>query len=40
MDREGRGFTFLQKKFPRISVEKVKAGILDRSKKKKKKKDS
>ena len=27
MDREGRGFTFLQHKFPRISLGKLKAGI-------------
>ena len=27
MDREGRGFTFLQLKFPRIRLEKLKAGI-------------
>ena len=26
-DREGRGFTFLQQKFPWISLEKLKAGI-------------
>ena len=29
MDREGRGFTFLQQKFPRISLENLKAGIFD-----------
>ena len=29
MDREGSGFTFLQKKFLRISVEKVRVGIFD-----------
>ena len=29
MDREGRGFGFLQKKFPKISLEKLKAGIFD-----------
>ena len=27
MDREGRGFTVNQQKFPRISLEKLKAGI-------------
>ena len=27
MDREGRGFTFLQQKFPLIRLEKLKAGI-------------
>ena len=29
MDREGKGFAFLQQKFPRISKEKLKAGIFD-----------
>ena len=29
MDWEGRGFAFLQGKFLRISMEKVKAGIFD-----------
>ena len=29
MDREDRGFTFLQQQFPRISLEKLKAGIFD-----------
>ena len=29
MCREGRGFAFLQQKFPRISFEKFKAGIFD-----------
>ena len=29
MDRDGRGFTFLQQKFPQISLEKLKAGIFD-----------
>ena len=29
MDRKGRGFTFLQQKFPRVSFEKLKAGIFD-----------
>ena len=27
MDREGRGFTFLQQKFPRITLGKLKSGI-------------
>ena len=29
MDRKGRGFTFLQQKFPRVSLEKHKAAIFD-----------
>ena len=29
MDRQGSGFTFLMSKFPRISMEKLKAGIFD-----------
>jgi len=29
MDRKGKGFTFLQQKFPRVSLEKLKAGIFD-----------
>ena len=29
IDREGSGFAFLQEKFPRISFEKLKAGIFD-----------
>ena len=29
MDRGGSGFTFLQKKFPRISMEELKVGIFD-----------
>ena len=29
LDREGRGFAFLGQKFPRVSREKMKAGILD-----------
>ena len=29
MERKGRGFTFLQQKFPRVSFEKLKAGIFD-----------
>ena len=29
MDREGSGVAFLQNKFPRISMEKLKAGIFD-----------
>ncbi|XP_076053032.1 uncharacterized protein LOC143032339 [Oratosquilla oratoria] len=29
MDKDGMGFTFLQLKFPRISLEKLKAGIFD-----------
>ena len=29
MDREGRGFTFLQQNFPLIRLEKLKAGIFD-----------
>ena len=29
MDRKGKGFTFLQQKFPRVSFEKLKAGIFD-----------
>ena len=29
MDREGKGFTFPQQKFPRVSLEKLKAGIFD-----------
>ena len=29
MDKEGREFAFLQEKFPRISIEKLKDGIFD-----------
>ena len=29
MDRRGKGFTFLQQKFPRVNLEKLKAGIFD-----------
>ena len=29
MDREGSGFAFLQEKFPRISMKKLKVGIYD-----------
>ena len=29
MDWEGNGFAFLQELFPRISMEKLKAGIFD-----------
>ena len=29
MDREGRSFTFLEQKFPRVSFEKLKAGNFD-----------
>ena len=29
IDKEGSGFAFLQDKFPRISMEKFKAGIFD-----------
>ena len=29
MDRKGKGFTFLQQRFPRVSLEKLKAGIFD-----------
>ena len=29
MNREGSGFTFLQDKFPQLSMEKLKAGIFD-----------
>ena len=29
MDRRGKGFTFLQQKFPQVNLEKLKAGIFD-----------
>ena len=31
MVREGSGFAFFQVKFPRINIEKLKAGIIDGS---------
>ena len=40
MDRKGKGFAFLQQKFPRVSLEKLKAGIFDVSQKRELMKDS